>query len=597
MDMDWQDIVTSIVKLKVDTAAATMTEDDAGTTTAESFPRSKRWRALLVVPYLLGIAWTSVHPILSIMTGEAKCRGSFTDENSLEPSHLILEKPYSISSKTTGKGSSSLCKSLEGKDLRDNVECITHKGFQVAKIAPLSHLATAESMVLVVPSADDWQASVFHKAILELMTRLASPQSCPWLSKTILIVSPVVVNDGNRTINSSSLQTTVSSFLDAYLGSRSGEWNVGPLPIRFTVGILRTLLVMDVTLVKDPRRGTELQVLPQGRRGVLPNMDLVFVTNHLYRRSNLMQRNSRTPDPSLVMHPFGDTLQRWKEWLHTRDGVLPLSVRHWAYELGSLALFGRSLVAGPVPAHAPALDRGVDALTLHLSSNQPQSTVEYVQTVQLVLRALSNLHERLHHSLTQYVLPSPFTFVSHAEYLLPNVLVLLPLVLWALVLILVDIERFDWGALASVGAAVGLAGVLSWGSTFEVTTVTAFYVGAYALRLSAPSSSPNSWMTFPHDAESHLFVTCLFAVYAHVPLLLAHVSLSWPSSVVWTFLLLTFPLCLRRPWQSLVFGVLLLVTWPPIFLVPTLFGTYTPYVTWVYTPLHLLLCTQWTLLK
>ena len=39
---------------------------------------------LLTVPYFLGIIWTLLHPILSVVTGELKCRGKYIDENGLD---------------------------------------------------------------------------------------------------------------------------------------------------------------------------------------------------------------------------------------------------------------------------------------------------------------------------------------------------------------------------------------------------------------------------------------------------------------------------------------------------------------------------------
>ena len=42
-------------------------------------------RKHLVAPYLLGIAWILSHPIVSVITGELKCRGVYIDEHQLDP--------------------------------------------------------------------------------------------------------------------------------------------------------------------------------------------------------------------------------------------------------------------------------------------------------------------------------------------------------------------------------------------------------------------------------------------------------------------------------------------------------------------------------
>ena len=39
---------------------------------------------LLTIPYVLGILWTALHPLVSVITGELKCRGSYIDENGLD---------------------------------------------------------------------------------------------------------------------------------------------------------------------------------------------------------------------------------------------------------------------------------------------------------------------------------------------------------------------------------------------------------------------------------------------------------------------------------------------------------------------------------
>ena len=57
-----------------------------------------------------------------------------------------------------------------------------------------------------------------------------------------------------------------------------------------------------------------------------------------------------------------------------------------------------------------------------------------------LLRSISNLHERLHHSIAQYTMPSPSKFVSHGEYIYPAILVSLPMVVRAATLALRDLK-------------------------------------------------------------------------------------------------------------------------------------------------------------
>ena len=97
------------------------------------------------------------------------------------------------------------------------------------------------------------------------------------------------------------------------------------------------------------------------------------------------------------------------------------------------------------------------------------------------------------------------------------------------------------------------------------------------------------------------FISCLCGIYLHVPLLLANYSLGFPSSVFWTPLLaILIPPDRFRSESRVILSLsliakcmILLVTSPPILLVPRIFNLYTPYILCVYTPLHLLLSALW----
>ena len=71
----------------------------------------RRLRPLMyILPYLVGIAWTSLHPLLSIVTGEMKCRGAYIDENGLDVHrYRIPNYPTSrLDLKNTSSSSSTL---------------------------------------------------------------------------------------------------------------------------------------------------------------------------------------------------------------------------------------------------------------------------------------------------------------------------------------------------------------------------------------------------------------------------------------------------------------------------------------------------------
>ena len=47
------------------------------------------------IPYFIGLAWFISHPIVSVITGELKCRGMYVDEHQLDIPSLQTE-PYEL---------------------------------------------------------------------------------------------------------------------------------------------------------------------------------------------------------------------------------------------------------------------------------------------------------------------------------------------------------------------------------------------------------------------------------------------------------------------------------------------------------------------
>jgi len=492
---------------------------------------------LLIVPYLIGIVWHGLHPLASVLTGDLKRpRQHYIDENSLEPSHFSMlngapydlvqqtkydPRKYKISIEDNPAAIESLCQGV--RDLHNSsensmVSChrhSSHRGvsFEVAKILPLSAgvVPVNEAIVLVVPTFAPFSAarirtpgrefskeeevsksrSQFQASMLQLIRRLSSQRTAPWLAKTVLVVSPVPDKQSSveNTVRGSStsmcplLERTVESFLDAYLGRtgpqlqqqqqqqhvhRTSLYN--RLPFNYTGALLRNLIVLDLELFESrnqplPIDGktedyepetSELRILPQGRRGVLPNMDLTFVVRAVYERSSPMlglqqlhpKHKTRYKLVNMVMHPHRKRIESILKWLEERG--LPPHLRDWTYKMLHLLSFERVMAFGPYPPHAPALDRGIDALTIQGSfvsatdeddfdvdkGNMPRSklspqqyALELVQKMEYIVRSLSNLHERLHHSTSLYLLPSPDRFVKHEEYLIPNLLLVIPLII------------------------------------------------------------------------------------------------------------------------------------------------------------------------
>ena len=45
-----------------------------------AFTKLLKSKWILLLPYIIGVLWTICHPIVSVITGESKCRGAYIDE-------------------------------------------------------------------------------------------------------------------------------------------------------------------------------------------------------------------------------------------------------------------------------------------------------------------------------------------------------------------------------------------------------------------------------------------------------------------------------------------------------------------------------------
>jgi glycosylphosphatidylinositol transamidase len=582
----------------------------------------RKLRKFLFVPYFVGIIWTCLHPIASILTGELKCRGWYIDEHALDtqfastmayeaPRHLVVNPP-------TPQSAANLCDVFNTSI--PNLSCHRHAKFHLASLVPVSSAVQPleEAIVLVVPTptTGDWTSSKFHYMLVHSLKGLANPLDTPWLAKTILLVSPAS--------SDVSLHDTVADFLDAYLGSKqtSSSTISSPLPTHLTGAMLRNLIVVDVQAGddvsvrtrrmtnKDRMGRTDVTILPQGKRGVLPNMDLVFAVGKLFEKS-LFGNPQRHPGSTVLVHPYLEESKLARDFLDEKlvNGKPKLSpnekkLRMWAEGMADLGLFAYSLARGPWPPHAPALDRGIDSLTIQVifhGTYYRDPVVELIQYLEYLIRALSNLHERLHHSVTLYLMPSPKMFVSHIEYFLPNILVLLPLAIRVFILILYDMKQMH---------------VRTVGWTFLMALTT---MGIMLLSSALPSddATTNTLLAIPYltvltfwtrqlyqynrekDATRILasvqFVVCFTAIYIHVPIAFSHASLGYPSSLLWVPLL-AFPNWASASSKGLKRAgllVLLVATAPPLLIATIFGGDLTPFVQFAYMPLHVQLFMLW----
>lgn len=367
------------------------------------------FRILIYVPYFVGILWTCLHPIVSVITGELKCRGWYLDEHSIEirfaeittyavPSHLQGAMPR------TPMRLPNLCDGIQAtKEASnthnfDNLFCYGQRAdFQIATIVPIANSVDPieEAIVFVVPPPPkgDWTTSTFHATLLRSLHHLADPMQTPWLAKTLILVAPTIDKATHHNDTGSLLETTVSNFLDAYLGAEHISHHP-PVPPRLCQALLRTLIVLDVedhssttTTAHLARNGgalghAQIAVLPQGRRGVLPNLDLVFLIGKLFTKAMYLQPQ-RYPQSTFLAHDHAQESAQVATWLlQHNQSISDIKVRDWMQNLADMALFASTMAKGPYPPHTPALDQGIDALTIKATFQGSFLKDPAVETVQ-----------------------------------------------------------------------------------------------------------------------------------------------------------------------------------------------------------------------
>lgn len=254
--------------------------------------------------------------------------------------------------------------------------------------------------------------------------------------------------------------------------------------------------------------------------------------------------------------------------------------------------------------HASFLDHGIDAITVEKNitwkNNRfnkdtiiSEPMIKFGTNLVDTFRAMSNLNERLHHSVFLYIMPSANLFVSNGEYIFPCLLALLPLVFQSLSLIRREIEQYKIRSTMLFITVIFVAPVLLHFifNIFVDDSSIGFnmaYISVVMLIYFIHSSS----VMDSNSLNSLQCAVCIMTIYLHVPLMLAHFSLAFPSILFWS-MMVALPNYDSRNYFNLqsIFRIValpsLLLSYPPLFLVPSFFPEYTPYILSVFTPLHL----------
>ena len=170
----------------------------------------------------------------------------------------------------------------------DDDAASTYNDYSLIRIDPSqSPLKPVEALVIVLPHSSNWFKSDFHSSMLTFIEHMVES---PWLAKSILIVSP-----NEKYSNTNNIDTSTSGMGSHLVNEHTSNMAVNPdivkqfvndfysspsvpyqfsLPIDTKSLIIRQLIAIEIDA--SPRySGDKFFVLPQGRNGLVPNLDLL----------------------------------------------------------------------------------------------------------------------------------------------------------------------------------------------------------------------------------------------------------------------------------------------------------------------------------
>jgi len=314
---------------------------------------------------------------------------------------------------------------VEARDWAAPIEPLTALGFASSSFSASVHILYPHTpgdkrdalAIIVTPNSP--------AAVAVAVARLTA--RAKWLSKNIVLVQP---RDARE------LQRALATYSD----------EAGPI---------RQAVVLNVSASPAAANSPRLEVQSQGSNGNLPNLDLVNLAVAAAKKAMLAP---------VVISAWGAPRNRVPLF-----GSGLASARH-----ATLMQFASQVAFGPSGWHAVPLARGIDAVTLAGAKKEAM-----VVALEVMLRSLSGLDEKLHHSYFFYLLMDTDTFVSVDEYVWPMLLVLAPLAVNVMhAALFFDHERQGLSRLVAAAAAYG-----------------AFAACGLAAFLAAPDKALFTWFT------------------------------------------------------------------------------------------------------
>ncbi|CAH0516539.1 unnamed protein product [Peronospora belbahrii] len=397
--------------------------------------------------YILGLLWLLLHPAITITTGELKCRGTYMSENALlidlmeaqlshEEAHLahdFHQKLLELPGLKRTKGCRDNCTAvvdwidaqLRGLDRviayrqvfqTDEDTALRTNVYGILRASPLAD--GKEAIVLVThyqnvgATSGDYSGLSIGLALLKCLAR------AQWLAKDVILL----VADDGALDGSDGYAPGTEAWLQAYHLDPVQSGMQDGLPMR--AGVIRAAVNLE-SMFHSHQVGA-VGIYAAGMNGQLPNLDLVNTAVRAFRQHKIPTVLDRADAQQIIEHkPESYITSMFNIMMNLSEKYVPVELKQGALNylmnLKGMMRFMTTLASGPSGPHANFISYNIDSITLSLvkrpsSGDRQLPTREVLRSIEMVIRALSNLEEKLHQSFYLYVLPSTTTFVSVGEY-------------------------------------------------------------------------------------------------------------------------------------------------------------------------------------
>ncbi|CAH0490590.1 unnamed protein product [Peronospora farinosa] len=415
--------------------------------------------------YILGLLWFFLHPAVTLTTGELKCRGTYMSENALlidlmeakmndQETHLAQELHQNLLTLPELKlrGCQDNCSAvIDWIDTQLRRVNRVETYHQVVQIDGLSTARTnvygilraspladgKETIVLVThyrnvgAASGDYSGLSMGLALLKYLARVK------WLAKDVILLAA----DDGALDGSDGYAPGTEAWLQAYhLDHVQTRGLQDGLPMR--AGIIRAAINLETMF--DSHQVGAVGIYAAGMNGQLPNLDLVNTAVRAFRKHKIPTILDRADVQQISEHkPKSYISSVITSITSLSEKYVPEELKQGTFNyltnLKGMLNFMTTLASGPSGPHANFISYNIDSITLSLTTklslgDRQLSTREVLRSLEMVIRALSNLEEKLHQSFYLYVLPSTTTFVSVGEYFYAVALTISPAIVHLLYL-------------------------------------------------------------------------------------------------------------------------------------------------------------------